>query len=45
MIEKSSVDFLEPYCALVEQQIVALQIPMNVSARFTDFDASEIFAT
>ena len=43
MIEKSTVDFLEPYLALVEK--VVEQIPMNIPPRFTGFDASEIFKT
>ena len=45
MIEKSTIDFLEPYFALVQQQNVIEQIPMNVPVRFTGFDCSDIFQT
>ena len=43
LIEKSSVDFLEPYLALIENEVA--QIPINIPVRFTGFDASEIFKT
>ena len=43
MIEKSSVDFLEPYLTLVEK--VVEQISKNIPIRFTGFDTSEIFKT
>ena len=45
MIEKSTVDFLEPYLAFVKKQNVVEKIPMNVPVRFAGFDSSEIFLT
>ena len=41
LIEKSSVDFLEPYLALIENEVA--QNPKNIPVRFTGFDASVIF--
>ena len=43
LIEKSDVDFLEPYLALVENLVD--KIPMNFPPPFTGFDSSEIFKT
>ena len=43
LIEKSSVDFLEPYLALIDNELA--KIPINIPVRFTGFDASEIFKT
>ena len=43
LIEKSDVDFLEPYLPLVENLVD--YIPLNLYPPFKDFDASEIFKT
>ena len=43
LIEKSSIDFLDPYISQVKAQTQQIVINQPVVARFSDFDSSEIF--
>ena len=43
LIEKSSIDFLEPYISLIKIQAKPQVINQQLIPRFTNFDDSEIF--